>query len=136
MQDTFTQTWQYIVRGNEVDNLQAFLYKVSRNLIINYGTRTKKTESLDDISEQSGFEIEDGYNSNSENASEGRMLLEFIHTLENNMKELLLLRYVEELPIKEIAKIIGLSSNNTTVKLHRATKKLRELYESKTHKYE
>lgn len=131
MQDTFTRTWQYIAKGNDIDDLRPFLYKVARNLCINSSKRDKVDLSLDSFVEQFGIDIEDEYNSNSENASEGRMLLQFMEELDEDFKDLLIMRYVDDMSIKEIAKILGISTNNATVKIHRATKKLRELYDKK-----
>lgn len=31
VQDTFMKTWQYLEKGNEVENLKAFLYKVAKS---------------------------------------------------------------------------------------------------------
>ena len=45
MQETFTKSWQYISRGEKVDNLKAFLYRVANNLIIDE-YRKKKELSL------------------------------------------------------------------------------------------
>ena len=30
-QDTFTKTWQYLQKGEEIENIRAFLYRVARN---------------------------------------------------------------------------------------------------------
>lgn len=126
--DIFTQTWHYLVRGNVIDDFKPFLYKVARNLIINEITRRKQHDSLDAMHEETGFEIEDLKNSNTEEASEGRRIIEFLSTLDEESKELLTLRYIDDLPIKKIAEMLDVSTNNATVRLHRATKKLKELY--------
>ena len=54
MQETFTKSWQYISRGEKVDNLKAFLYRVANNLIIDE-YRKKKELSLDNLMVE-GFE--------------------------------------------------------------------------------
>jgi RNA polymerase sigma-70 factor (ECF subfamily) len=43
---------------------------------------------------------------------------------------LLTLYYMEDNPIKEIAKITGLNESNVKVKLHRARKLFKEMYSS------
>jgi len=47
--------------------------------------------------------------------------------LGEEMKGVFLLRYAHELSHKEIGRILGISENNVTVRLHRAKKKLAEL---------
>ena len=42
--DAFAKTWNYIVKGGHIDNMKAFLYKIIKNLIIDY-YRKKKTLS-------------------------------------------------------------------------------------------
>jgi len=34
VQETFCKTWKYIVDGNDIENIRAFLYKTANNLII------------------------------------------------------------------------------------------------------
>ena len=55
-QDTFTKTWEYVLKNGEVTDLRAFLYKVANNLIIDT-YRKKKEDSLDDMMENSSFDI-------------------------------------------------------------------------------
>lgn len=128
MQDTFTQTWQYIVKGNTIDNLKAFLYKVARNLIINEISRRKEIASLEEMNEEHGFDVADENSSNTEEKSEGRRLIEFIQTLDDESKDLLTMRYLEDMSVKDIAEVMNITPNNATVKLHRATKKLQQVY--------
>ena len=46
VQETFVRTWQYIQKGNEVENMKTFLYTTARHIIIDE-YRKKKTLSLD-----------------------------------------------------------------------------------------
>ena len=54
-------------------------------------------------------------------------LLLTIKQLKQEYQEVVLLRYVEEMSISEIAEILSKSTLNVRVTLHRAGKKLREL---------
>ena len=54
-------------------------------------------------------------------------MIGLIKKLKQDYQEVLLLKYVEELKITEIAKVLGKSSVNVRVLLHRAVKKLKEL---------
>src|SRR5438105_4028659 len=59
LQETYMKTWLHMSRGEKLQNIRAFLYKVASNLIIDeYRKRGKKdymTDSLDGMSE-GGFE--------------------------------------------------------------------------------
>lgn len=54
MQETFLRVFEYLSKGNTVDNMRAFLYRVANNLIID-NVRRKKELSLDALNEQ-GFD--------------------------------------------------------------------------------
>ncbi len=50
-----------------------------------------------------------------------------LNRLGGEMKDAFMLKYSNDLPHREIAKILGTSENNVTVMLHRARKKLAEM---------
>jgi len=128
MQDAYTQTWQYIVKGNYIENLRACLYKVARNLLINEKTRRKEISSLETMNEDTGFELIETDSDNTEEKSEGRRIMDFLKELDHESREILTMRYVDDMSLKEIASVIGINPNYATVKLHRATKKLKQMY--------
>ena len=122
-QDIFAKTWAYLVKGNEVDNLRAFLFTVARNRIKDY-YKKRKTITL----QQANIDSVDDMlvtDSNSSDFAEISELLELIKTLPPEHAELLQLRYVEELPIEEIALIYNVRPNTLAVKIHRILAKIR-----------
>ncbi len=124
--DTFTKTWEYLSRGKEVDNLRAFLYRVANNLVIDY-RRKKKESSLENLQEQ-GFDIEtEDENKMHEDAFEGKLAMEAVQKLDENYRDVLMMRYVDDLSIKEIAKILDEKENNISVRIHRALEKLKNI---------
>ena len=50
-----------------------------------------------------------------------------LDSLDEQLRNIFVLKYAYDLPHSEIAEQTGLTENNVTVKLHRAKKKLREL---------
>lgn len=124
-QETFMKTWKYLADGNEIENLKAFLFKTATNLIIDY-YRKKKESSLNALLEE-GFDIEgDGSDSTIDFAA-GREAIALIDKLEPGYREIMVMRYVEDMPVYEIAGLIGESENVVSVRIHRAIKKLRNL---------
>lgn len=128
-QDVFMKTWDYVREGKQIENLRAFLYKVAHNLIVNEITRKKQALSLDMLYEDRGF---DPAGSDEEEAMknrlDGELALKKLKTLDPNYREVLYMRYVDELSVKEIAELTGEKENNISVKLHRGMEKLRQLY--------
>ncbi len=130
-QDTFIKTWQYVQKGEQIENIKAFLYRVAKNLIIDY-RRKKKSSSLDQILE-SGVdftESEDVLQEKEENfdkEKDRQKVLKAIDKIDEKYKEILLMRYVEEMSIKEIGDILEISHNHTSVMIHRGVEKLKKL---------
>lgn len=122
--DVFLKTWKYLVLGNEITNLKAFLYKLAGNLVIDL-YRKKRTLSLD-ILQESGFEPADA-KSETETKAEYEQALKTLSKLPFEEQELICLRFINDLSPREIAEILNQKENNISVKIHRAVKHLQEL---------
>ncbi len=127
-QETFAKTWSYMVNGGDIKNDKAFLYKVATNLIINFAQR-KKDISLDSLQEQ-GFDPGVDTRESLQNFLAGKEALKQINELDDKYSQAIVMRYVEDLSIKEIAEIIGESENVVSVRLNRGLKKLKEIIET------
>jgi RNA polymerase sigma-70 factor (ECF subfamily) len=127
MQETFMRTWRYLRDGNTIANLRAFLYQTLRNLIVD-DARRKKEASLDKLMETSDA-AEPSYDARED--IERQVLLshvrEVITKLPEEDRELVILRYVDDLPPREIGEVLGMSVNNVSVRLHRIVETLRDI---------
>lgn len=135
-QECFLKTWEYINRGEQVEDFRPFLYRTLRNLIIDE-YRRKKSYSLEgmlDSSEETDVETlmpadESNTLETAINRFEGRRALEALNQLPDLYREVVSLRYIESLSPQEIAAIVGESENTVSVRIHRGLKKLRTLLE-------
>ncbi len=128
VQDTFLKTWSYLVRGGKIEMMKAFLYHVLNNLIIDE-YRKHKTTSLDDIIEK-GFEGPSIDHSESlSNNLDGKAVLLLIQRLPQKYKEVIRMRYVQDLSLKEMSLLTGQSKNTMAVQVHRGLEKLKLLYD-------
>lgn len=126
-QDTFTKTWDYLQNGKKVKNIQAFLYQVARNLIIDY-RRKKKSQSLDNILD-SGLEFEDPdlHREQYEFSIDSKLAFQLLDEIGESYREVLLLRYVDQMQVQEIAELLQEKENTISVRIHRALDKLKTL---------
>ena len=124
VQDTFTNTWEYMIKGGNIKNLRAFLYKTLGNKIID-SYRKKQSESLDTMLE-GGYDIGFDDRQRMEEFLQGEKVWEKVTELSDVHVEIITLRYMNDLSISEIADMLGQSENNISVKLHRALEKLKE----------
>lgn len=128
VQDAFVKFWEYLRADGEVSNPKALLFRIASNAIIdNY--RKHKEVSLDILAE-------DGFDPGDQNAAErimeradGSLALTLLNQLDEPLRHLLLLRYVDGLSVKEIAEITDERENTVSVRIHRALKELRDMFE-------
>jgi len=132
--DTFTKVWGYVRQGHEIKLFRPFLYKVLNNLIIDE-YRKKRESSLDALLELEGVD-EGSFEELSESTVEslaatldGKRAFEMLETLPDEYREVIILRFVDELGPKEISKLIEESENIVSVRLHRGLKLLRKSIE-------
>lgn len=134
--DTYTKVWSYVRNGHEVESFRPFLYKVLNNLIIDEYRKTKEA-SLDALFEIDGVDegsFEDLTSNNVESLAatlDGKQAFALLEELPDTYREVLILRFVDELGPKEISNLIEESENVVSVRLHRGLRLLRERIEAR-----
>lgn len=131
VQDTFTRTWDYLCKGRNVDNMKSFLYRTLTNAIIDE-YRKKKTVSLDEMRE-AGADFGQDLTGALIDQMDGVRAFEMLKKLPDDYREIITMRYVEELSLQEIADRTGHSIANVAVKIHRGIAKVKKIYEEKQH---
>lgn len=126
VQDTFMKTWSYLVRGGRIDVMKAFLYHALNCLIIDE-YRKRKTVSLDVLLE-SGFEPRTSNSENLLNFLDGEKAFLLIQQLPLKYREVIRMRYSQDLSLGEMSNITGQSKNAMAVQVHRGMEKLKLLY--------
>lgn len=122
-QETFIKVWKYIADGKEIQNLNAFVYKVAYHLVVD-NSKKRKEQSLDELFED-GFNIEEEKSMSTKDKQDCLAAFQVIDKLDESYKEILMLRYVDDLPVNEIAQTLGLSENLVSVRIHRGLNQLR-----------
>lgn len=122
-QEVFTRYWQSLRSGKEMTNTRSLLYTIANNMAKDWYKR-KKATSLESHMEL-GYEPRDQESSPEINAAYTE-LIRTIDDMEENDKEVLLLKHVEGLDPKDIGEIHNESANVISVRLNRATKRLQE----------
>lgn len=121
---TFLKTWEAF-KEKKIENPRAFLYQVARNVIKDYYREKEKASiiSLEEISLSDSFqEFQEKVNLNSEIERMKKALKE----LDEDYQNVLIWYYLDEIPIKEIAKMLNKTEGNIRVLIHRALNALRE----------
>ncbi len=127
MQETFTKTWEYMEKGNQIENLRAFLYKVAHNLCVNEVIHPKPY-SLDEMNEKVDFDPKDENMAPIEREAEISLLNQKMQMLKPEENEILTMRYINDLAVSEIADILQMLPNTVSIKIQRAEEALKKLY--------
>lgn len=126
-QDAFMKTWKYLMEDKPIENIRAFLYQVARNLIIDLKRKSHPESSLEDLLAV-GFEPKSRGDKDIIALARTHELFEQMEYLQENHREVLMLRFVEGYTPKEIANILNESANVISVTITRAKKALKERY--------
>ena len=128
-QETFLRLWNTLLEGKTIENNRAYLFTITRRLIIDW-YRKKKSISLDHMidDENVPYDLPDEKSINiTEFGAEGRFLLEKINDLPPTYRDPVYLRYVEDLSPKEIGNILYISENAASVRINRGLEELRKI---------
>ena len=129
-QESFTRFWNSIYQGKQVDNPRALLFVVARNLIIDWYRRIKSSslESLTKDDDDRTFDFPDEVSTSQMDISaDSKRVLSMLNNLEKQYREVVYLRYVEDLPPKDIAQILHLNTNVVSVRITRGMEALRKM---------
>jgi RNA polymerase sigma-70 factor (ECF subfamily) len=123
-ENAFIKAWEQLPivysQNSEIENFRAWLYRIARNLIVDH-FRSKKPLVLEGEISSIENSPESVYSEN--NLS--KQLFKAIMQLEPNYRQIIVLRFINQLSHKESANIMNLGYNNVRVLQYRALRKLR-----------
>lgn len=128
-QESLTRLWGKMALGEIVPNPRALLFVTAKHLIIDW-YRKKKSLSLEALS----TDIDNPFDPKDENAHEaielsadaGRVLA-LLAKLGETHRDILILRFLEERPPREIAELLDLKASTVSVRISHALTALRKL---------
>lgn len=121
--ETFFRAWDYIRKGNTIENMKAFCFKVANNLVIDY-YHAKHT--LLPIEETDEFVATSRQTDDPELQTELSLIRSALAGLPSEYSAILAYRYIDDLEIPEIAAITGKSHTHVYVMIHRAKNALKK----------
>lgn len=128
--ETFLRTWKYFnLKKDHVRNVRAFVYRVARNLIIDwYRSKDKNTVPLDDPSVELAampLTVQQPVDYKLSLQSDVEEVKKALETIRPEHGDVVLLHYLNELSIEEIADMYGESEGTIRVWLHRGLDELK-----------
>ncbi|HOX29988.1 MAG TPA: sigma-70 family RNA polymerase sigma factor [Candidatus Paceibacterota bacterium] len=125
--ETFLRGYEAFKKtGKKIENPQAFLYKTARNLVVDH-YRGKGKAQLVSI-EDSNLQFADNkinLEKDAMVASDLDQVRKAMAGLNEDYQNAIIWRYLEDLPVKEVAHLLDRSEEATRVLLHRAMNELK-----------
>ncbi len=122
--ETFLKFFNALKKGTKIENQQAFLYQIARNLIADYykekGKAVVVSADFSPIADPKNLEEKSIVN------SDISLLKACLVGLKEDEQNVIVWRHLEELSIPEISKLVNKSESATRVMLHRAMNLLKE----------
>lgn len=122
-QDTFIKAFNYLEKG-EVQNQKNFIYTVAKNVVIDFW---RKNKSIPESQLPEGLFESMAAEDNTEVSDDYATFLSLLDKLSESDREVILLRYVEDMSSKDMAQLLGERENTILVRISRAKEKLKDL---------
>ena len=123
--ETFLRGWESFKNGNKIENPQAFLYRIARNLVIDHYREKGRTQ----IVSAEFAPIVDPREDLEEKAiltSDVDRIKQVLVNLKEDYQNVIIWHYLDDLPIQEVAKMLDRTEEATRVLLSRALKTLKQ----------
>ena len=131
--EVFLRVWRYLIeeKNTTIRSFSALTYRTARNAVVDkYRERSRHNDvsldrdvSVDDIVSGASDVIID----NIESGIESAQLIKNLNKLKHEYRDMLTMRYMDELTYAEIAEILNKSQLTVRVTIHRAIKKLQDI---------
>lgn len=131
--EVFYKFWQ-IVCKEEVSTPRALLFTIARNKVIDW-YRKKQTKSLEAMTEKSEedenvpfyFQVEDEKaDKDIVISAEASWVMEVLHSLPPQYKEVVSLRFIDGLSPQEIGEVLHITPNAASLRINHALEKMRK----------
>jgi RNA polymerase sigma-70 factor (ECF subfamily) len=125
VQDTMLRAWERRAEWESIENVQAWLTQICKNLALDRKKKMSRTESMNELATATLTTSPSG-------DTEGQLALlhQLIAELPPPLDDLVRLRDIEGFTYREIAEQLSLTEDQVRVYLHRARGRIRQRYEA------
>ena len=122
--ETFLRGWESFKNGNKIENPQAFLYRIARNLVTDH-YREKGRAQIVSAEYVSIIDPREDVEEAAVLKSDLNTIRLALVSLKEDYQDVITWHYLDDLPITEVAKLLDRSEDATRVLLSRALQALR-----------
>ena len=125
-QETLLRVLQRISRGERMESHEAYALGVAKNVFFEYCRRVAKANTHDGLSGAVDLAGAEDPLGDALTSSQARRFREAMSNLPERMRNLLVKRFVEEVPSRAIAREEGISTDAVDMRVYRAKRELRK----------
>ncbi len=122
LQDVFIKFWKLFDRLKNLENIKAYLLRMARNRLIDLKRRERNVKFVELDEEIFNFKSED----HAEKIKKKEFVKKIMENLEEEEREIIILRFYENLKFREISEILSINENTLRVKYLRILEKIRK----------
>ncbi len=135
----FLKAWNYIQQNSISDfkTVRGLLYRIARTTVIDYYRKNSGQENITLDNEENPIQISDEKEKileKAEKSSDMELVESNLKKIKEEYREVIILKYLEDLSTSEIANILDKSRGNTRVIIHRALNALKKIIEEENEK--
>ena len=128
--ETFTRLWKQVYLNKEIKNPSAFLYRATKNLLVDYyRAKGKRPEDLGEAATLVKDETQ-SIEQKAILASDMEQVQKALGQLSDEHRQAVSLYYIDQQPISDVAKSLGKSAGAARVTISRGMKQLRQILEA------
>jgi RNA polymerase sigma-70 factor, ECF subfamily len=128
---TFLKVWEYVRSGKKIKYLRQFLYTSAQNALTDFYRRKDYSDVLaDDLTDYDRPDENERTIVMLDRDFDRATLDEALAKIKPAFRDILVMRYIDELEIEEAAVALSVTSNAVYVRTHRALKALKEVLEN------
>lgn len=125
---TFLRVWEYVRSGKKIVYLKQFLYTTAQNALVDYYRRKNSSDILaEDMTEYDRPDENDRTVLMLDRDFDKARLAEALAKIKPEFRDVLVMRFIDELEIHEVASALEITPNAVYVRVHRALKALKEV---------
>ena len=106
-------------------SLDDWVFRIARNSLFSFFRRQRETVDLEAVAE-GAFAVEEDFGDPLD--EQGQMVRDMLSMLDDAEREIIYLKFWEELPNKEIAQRLGMNASTVSTRVNRAVVKIRKAF--------
>jgi RNA polymerase sigma-70 factor (ECF subfamily) len=125
---TFLKSWEYVKSGKKITYLKQFLYTTAQNALTDFYRRKNTADVLSD--DMTAYDRPDEHDRTTvmlDREFDKTILAAALAKIKPEFRDVLVMRYIDELEIEELSKHLETTPNAIYVRIHRALKSLKQV---------